>query len=167
MAWNMYKDGTARYDMRLKFQLRLEDIAMIIATVSTIDGRRIIITDDWDEEEGRYKIIKRDWTKREIDEFIRDRLQSDGTNTFYDWDERIYDYDGLYEKGLIESEDELINKTLESCKRVVSEVYNIDELRKKHGFEPKFKSKGIGKGWRGEPDRHKLARLGVKTGRRR
>lgn len=38
MSWNMYKDGKARYDMRIKQQLSVEEVARIIAQESNEEG---------------------------------------------------------------------------------------------------------------------------------
>ncbi|KXB07393.1 hypothetical protein AKJ51_01485 [candidate division MSBL1 archaeon SCGC-AAA382A20] len=93
----------------------------------------LLISDEIDDKD---KI-----TKKYVDEKIRQELEYGGI------------HQGWYGIG-----DYVDEETVNKAEKMVTELYNLDEFRKQYGHEPKFQSKGRGRGWHGQPARHSMAR---------
>lgn len=98
----------------------------------------LLISDEIDDKE---KI-----TKKYVDNKVRDELKVGGIHQAW---HSIGDY--------------VDKSTVEKAEKKITELYDLDEFRKHYDFEPKFKSKGRGKGWWNDPSAHALASKGLKT----
>jgi len=148
MKWKMYTDEKARTKIRTEHKLEPKDVALLIMSATDENGEHIVdstynpTTFDYDHETEK-------WTQKDIDEYVRGRLWHEGQNVAVEGEE-------LYLKESM-SED-VFDEHLNRCIEVVVETYDLRELYEQHGFKPKFKSKGRGRGWHGQPARHSMAR---------
>jgi len=136
MGWNMYKDGNARYDMRIKHQLSVEAVATLIADVTSLNGKKETTISDDSGDYTEFITKESEWSKKAIDERIRDKLFTEGLNSISSEHGYLVEYYG----------EEEAKQRIEVAKNVVADKYNIDELREEHGFEPKFRERGGSRG---------------------
>jgi len=157
MKWRMYTDEKARTKIRTEHKLLPEDVALLIMLVTDENGERIIDS-TYNSQTFDYEHETEKWTQKDMDEYVRNRLWHKGQSVVLE-EEKLYLKESMSEDDF----DEHLNR----CMEVVVETYDLRELYEQHGFKPKFKSKGRGRGWWDDRYSHKLARLGIKTRRTR